>query len=123
MTAIGVDAARRALLGAGAGAALAAVPSGLMAQPAARSGADLRPMMSAASCGVPGDGVADDSRGLQAALDAAFRPDGPGFLVIPPGTYRVTRTLRVATGGGARGNITRHCGILAHGARLKSDIG
>ncbi len=120
---IGVDAARRALLSVGAGVALAAMPAAAGAQPAARAGADSRRMMSAASFGVVGDGVADDSKALQAALDAAFRPDGPGFLVIPPGDYRITRTLRVATGGGARGNIIRHSGIMAHGARLKSDIG
>jgi polygalacturonase len=39
-------------------------------------------MLSAASFGTRGDGVADDSTALQ----AAFAPDGPGFLAIPPGT-------------------------------------
>lgn len=116
-----IDTARRGLLGVGAGLALAAVPAAVSAQPA-RQGPDSRRMLSAASFGAVGDGVADDSRALQAALDAAFRVNGPGFLVIPPGNYRVTRTLRISTAEGPKGNIVRHSGITAHGVRLKSEI-
>jgi hypothetical protein len=47
-----------------------------------------------------------------AAPDAAFAPQS--FLVFRPDTYRVTRTLRVSP----RGDITRHHGIIAHGARV-----
>ena len=58
-------------------------------------------MLSAANFGAKGDGTSDDTAALQAALDAAFAPNGPGFLEIPPGTYRVRRTLNI-------GGIARH---------------
>jgi hypothetical protein len=113
---------RRALLGLGAGAALAALPAAaVLAQQKAGAPAGRR-MLSAADYGARGDGAADDTAALQAALDAAFAPGGPGFVLIPPGTYRVTRTLRISPPEGARGDITRHHGILAHGARLQSAI-
>lgn len=114
-----MDSGRRRLLGLGSGVALAAMPLALAAQPA---GQPERRMLSAASFGIVGDGVADDSKALQAALDAAFAPAGPGFLLIPPGRYKVTRTLRIATGSGPAGNITRHSGITAYGARIVSSI-
>ena len=66
--------------------------------------------------------VADDSAALQAALDAALAPSGPGFLMIPPGTYKVTKSLRVVTPEGQKGDITRRHGVIAHGARLVSAI-
>jgi len=112
-----LNAGRRGLIAAGAGVALAGLPTAAPAQPAAP-----RQMLSAASHGARGDGVSDDSAPLQAALDAAFAPDGPGFLVIPPGTYRITRSLRFRSQVGLRGNLTRQHGILAHGARIVSAI-
>lgn len=115
-------ASRRGLLGAGAGLALAALPAVAAAQEVPRQRPDERQMLSAASFGTRGDGVADDSAALQAALDAAFAPNGPGFLAIPPGTYRVTKSLRVATPEGQKGDITHRHGIIAHGARLLSAI-
>jgi hypothetical protein len=109
------DAARRrSLLGFGAGV-LAALPIVATADTSPQAG---RPMLSAADHGAKGDGMTDDSVSLQAALDAAFATHGPGFLSIPPGTYKVTRPLRVSL----RSEITRHHGILAHGARLQSAI-
>jgi sugar lactone lactonase YvrE len=43
--------------------------------------------------GVRADGVADDSAGLQAAIDkAAALPNG-GILFVPSGRYRITRTI------------------------------
>jgi hypothetical protein len=53
-----------------------------------------------------GDAVADDSACLQAALDAAFAPNGPGFLLVPPGTYKVSSILRVASLERQRGDLT-----------------
>ncbi len=111
---------RRLLLALGAGTALAALPvrEEAQAQPATVP----RQMLSAASYGAKGDNSADDTAALQAALDAAFAPGGPGFVLIPPGTYKVSRTLRIRPPEGERGDITRHHGILAHGARLQSTI-
>ena len=46
--------------------------------------------------GAAGDGVADDTVPLQKALDylaANLVRDGGGCLVLPPGTYRITRRL------------------------------
>jgi len=109
-------------VGVGAGMALAALPVVATAQQQARQTPDSREMLSAASFGARGDGVADDSMALQAALDAAFAPNGPSFLAIPPGTYKVTKPLRVVTPEGQKGDITRRHGVIAHGARLISTI-
>jgi hypothetical protein len=111
---------RRLLLGLGAGAALASLPLRAQAQPKAVAAS--RQMLSAASFGARGDGTTDDTAALQAALDAAFSPGGPFFLEIPPGTYKVTRTLHISPPEGTNGDITRHHGIIAHGARLQSEI-
>jgi hypothetical protein len=112
---------RRGVLGVGAGLALA-LPAAASAQPAAPQKPAGHEMLSAASFGARGDGVADDSPALQAALTVALAPNGPGFLAIPPGTYRLTRPLRVATPVGEKGNIGRQHGIVAQGARLVSAI-
>jgi hypothetical protein len=40
-----------------------------------------------------GDGTADDSAALQAALDALGSDERPPVLFIPSGTYRITRSL------------------------------
>lgn len=116
------DKRRRGLLGVGAGMALAALPAMATAQQQPRQKPDRSEMLSAASFGTRGDGVADDSAALQAALDAAFAPNGPGFLIIPPGTYKVAKPLRVVTPEGQKGDITRRHGVIAHGARLVSAI-
>ena len=107
---------RRGFFLAGAAAALAARPApASAAPPPART-------LSAASFGAVGNGIADDTAALQAALDASLKQGGT-MLVIPPGTYRVTRTLRLVPDRGSSGDIGRHNGILAHGARLLSMIG
>jgi hypothetical protein len=110
---------RRVLLGGGLGVALGGLASASgvpLGRPADGQG------LSARDFGAVGDGQADDTGALQAALDAALASGHPGMLVIPPGRYRVTRTLRVAPTPGAAGNIGRHCGIRAHGAQLVSAI-
>ncbi|MCL1857517.1 MAG: glycoside hydrolase family 55 protein, partial [Kiritimatiellaeota bacterium] len=47
--------------------------------------------------GAKGDGVADDTAAIQAALDLMpyERSDIPCTVYLPPGTYRITRTLRM----------------------------
>jgi len=44
---------------------------------------------------VRGDGVADDSAAIQAAIDKAASRPGGGLLFVPSGRYRLTRTLYV----------------------------
>lgn len=43
-------------------------------------------------CGAKGDGTADDSPAIQAALD---RKDRPLTVEVPDGDYRIVRTLKV----------------------------
>lgn len=52
--------------------------------------------------GVVGDGVADDTAAIQAALGAAGKSGGEVFL--PPGQYRIAGSLRVPTGVTLRGS-------------------
>jgi len=47
---------------------------------------------------VRGDGNADDSAAIQAAIDKVQETTGEGILFIPPGSYRVTRTIYVWPG-------------------------
>lgn len=109
---------RRQLLSLGGGLALGGcLPAG--AVPAA--GQPRRPggrLLSTVDFGAIGDGKADDTDALQRAFDAAFQPEAAGMLYIPPGDYRVSRTLRITPSG----HITRNHGIAAHGARLISAI-
>lgn len=110
---------RRGILASGA-LALGTLPASVAG--AAHAGTPpVRPshMISAADFGAVGDGSADDTKALQAALNEAFKGEG-GFLLIPPGTYRVTRTLKILPERG--GNITRQSGVIAHGARILSAI-
>jgi hypothetical protein len=115
---------RRGLIAGGAGvvaalAGMAPVSTALGATPAAATG---EPGLSAVAFGAKGDGKADDTAALQAALERAFAGDAATPLRIPPGAYRITRTLRIDTNHGGRGNITRTNGIFGHGAVLVSDI-
>lgn len=45
-----------------------------------------------------GDGVADDSAALQAAIDAAYHGGGGGLVFLPSGRYRLTRTVFLWSG-------------------------
>src|SRR5664279_2358498 len=47
---------------------------------------------------VRGDGNADDSAAVQAAIDRVQEKTGEGILFIPQGRYRVTRTIYVWPG-------------------------
>lgn len=46
--------------------------------------------------GAAGDGIADDTQALQAALDNLGPPPHPSVLYLPAGVYRITRTLRIS---------------------------
>ncbi len=80
--------------------------------------------LSSATFGTVGDGIADDTGALQAAIDDAFQSHDPAVLQIPPGVYKVTRTLRVTPRAeqGKPANITRQSGISAGGARILSRV-
>jgi len=45
--------------------------------------------------GARGDGVTDDTAALQAAIDRVQETLGQGIVFVPPGRYRITRTLVV----------------------------
>lgn len=113
---------RRSLLAGSVGAGFG------MAMPAAwadagRHGRRVRgQLLNAAAYGAVGDGRADDTDALQRALEALLVQYRGGVLEIPPGTYRVTRPIRVETGERHGGNITHGCVVRAHGARIVSKI-
>src|SRR6201999_63945 len=44
---------------------------------------------------VKGDGTADDSAAIQAAIDKVETDHGEGIVFIPEGRYRITRTIYV----------------------------
>lgn len=48
--------------------------------------------------GVRGDGVADDSAGLQSAIDRVVETTTRGIVLVPEGKYRLSRTIRVWPG-------------------------
>jgi hypothetical protein len=108
---------RRDLFTGGGAAALLLNSAGAAAAMPASTG-----FLSAADFGATGDGVTDDTGALQTALDAALNRREPTFLHIPPGRYRVSRTLRVDYGPQTTGNVVHPHGILAHGAALVSAI-
>lgn len=45
-----------------------------------------------------GDGIADDSAAIQAAIDASFARGGGGIVFLPAGRYRLTRTVYIWPG-------------------------
>lgn len=47
--------------------------------------------------GAKGDGQADDTAALQAAIDAINKDNAPAVLYLPAGTYRITRTLNMVS--------------------------
>ncbi|MCK6451542.1 MAG: hypothetical protein L6R19_11895 [Alphaproteobacteria bacterium] len=116
--------ARRHLLAAAPGLAAGAWAGAALARADDMPGKGRSRLISAHDFGAVGDGVADDTRALQAAIDAAFVSPDAAILSIRPGTYKVTRTLRIAPRGrdGKPGHVTRLSGIVAHGARLASQI-
>src|SRR3546814_8374490 len=88
---------RRERFAVGTGALLAAAPA--YAATARPPDGKRERLISAADFGAVGDGQADDTAALQAALEALFsgaaKGDGSSVLLIPPGAYRITRTLAI----------------------------
>jgi len=124
---------REALAAGGAVALFAPVGTGAVTQPADDKGGEL---VTVKDFGAVGDGVADDTAAIQAALNAAKGADGTAagrsvfslyFPCVPGGFYRVTDTLvidgthgLVVYGDGAlteRGN--QNATIRWHGAASK----
>lgn len=64
--------------------------------------------------GAFGDGTAQDTEAIQAAIDAALS-DG-SVVHIPPGTYRITATLRIQDGGSNAKHGIRIFGHVQAGA-------
>ncbi|MEQ8396053.1 glycosyl hydrolase family 28-related protein [Thalassobaculum sp.] len=117
------DLHRRGLLAGTVGAGFGLASAAAMAQ----SGSDHRRYLAgttldATDYGAVGDGKVDDTDALQRVLDDAVGRRNGGLIVIPPGRYRITRTLRVETPGKPKGNVTHGCIIRAYGARLVSAI-
>lgn len=85
--------ARRQLMGglAAAGAGAALTGARVLAAPLADSDYNVRRF------GAVGDGRTDDTRAAQAAIDAALKAGG-GHIHFPAGRYRITRSLRFASG-------------------------
>lgn len=104
------------------GLATAAAATSYVGRSGHRAGPLSGRLLDVAAFGAVGDGRADDTVALQRAFDAAIADRNGGTLVIPPGDYRVTRTLRIETRDKPDGNITRACAIQAQGARIVSEI-
>jgi hypothetical protein len=118
---------RRELFAAGTGALFASTPAyaaELLKHPMP-SGAPSR-LISASDFGAVGDGIADDTAALQAALtatfDAVLKDKGGRVLFIPPGAYRVTHTLKVDLRKQGKRQPTKQTVIRGQGAVLLSDI-
>lgn len=105
---------RRGVLSTGL---LAAVAAGAWPAAASAGGSQPGPTVLASRFGTVGDGSADDTKALQAALDATFG-GASGMLVIPPGTYRISDTLQVRLASAGR----CQSGISARGAHFYSAI-
>ncbi|MBT9330590.1 SMP-30/gluconolactonase/LRE family protein [Acidipila sp. 4G-K13] len=70
--------------------------------------------LTAQAFGARGDGQADDSAAIQAAIDKAEGPDHAGIVFIPSGRYRLTRTIYVWPGVRVLGyGATRPVFVLA----------
>lgn len=57
---------------------------------------NLYSVLNVRSLGAVGDGEADDTAAIQAAIDLTVQPGMSGEVFFPPGRYRITDTLRIS---------------------------
>ena len=83
---------RRQFLSAscGAGAGLCTSQAAAIVGHSLATSPDTFAALSVKSCGAAGDGRTDDTEAIQRALD-----QGPGAILLPPGSYRLSRTVTV----------------------------
>jgi hypothetical protein len=93
------------LLGCSASATPAEVPSSTGTTPtvtpssaSTTTAETAAPVSDVSDFGAVGDGVADDTAAIQAAIDHASALSG-GVVFVPAGNYRTTAELRITTGG------------------------
>jgi hypothetical protein len=90
-------ATRRAFLGGGSAAALGALAIGAAAaEPPVADAALASPLVNVLDCGAIGDGQADDTESLQAAV-ARAAAERIGTVYLPAGTFLLSDALRVAS--------------------------
>lgn len=75
-------------------------------------------MLNVRDFGAAGDGIANDHDAIVAAMNAL--PSGGGIVFLPPGTYRIDRTLCLLPGvrlhgAGRENTVLRGCGYPGHG--------
>ncbi|HEV8693281.1 MAG TPA: glycoside hydrolase family 55 protein [Lysobacter sp.] len=87
------DNARRRAVASALGASLLGFQSGTV-EAQTSSDAKRRDTVSVKDFGAASDGVADDTAAIQAAINSFS--GGRGVVFFPPGTYRVTNTIKVA---------------------------
>jgi len=93
---------RRMFLVGATATSTAVLPTGASADPpeksaAGRASRGAKAVVEAARFGIVGDGRADDTKGIQAAIDHALDAGIP-HVILPPGRFRTTDTLHLGYG-------------------------
>ncbi len=114
-----IEIARRDILAGGGGLALLA---GARSSAASVTVDGPVKTVTATDFGAAGDGTTDDTDAIRRTLETALTSKDVHMAVIPPGRYRITRTIRIVTEGRPEGNITHQTGVQGAGAMLVSDI-
>ena len=78
----------------------------------------LQEIVSVKDFGAVGDGIADDTSAIQAAIDAVSR----GVLVFPQGTYNTSATINIAAKNAQNDATQSNLEILAYGAKIVSTV-
>lgn len=84
---------RRRFLGYGAAAGIAAMGGSIFAQAAPAVPQNAQANLALVPQGLAGDGQADDTAAIQRAIDEAMKLPCGTSVTLPPGKYRVTRSL------------------------------